>query len=81
MRISYHCRIAPWLKQTQYRFDSHLHAAADQIGLFVNLPAVSEAPTLQRILDGIEGLRNDIARLYTKMAHLDTKIAVEQAHS
>ena len=39
---------------------SHLRAAADQIGLFVNLPAVSEAPILQRILDGIEGLRNDI---------------------
>ncbi len=59
------------------RIAHYLHEAADQIGLFINLPAVSEASTLQRILDGIEGLRTDIARLDTKMANLDSKIAVE----
>lgn len=59
------------------QISSHLHAAADQIGLFVNLPAVSETPVLQRILEGIEGLRTDIARLDTKMADLDSKFAME----
>ncbi len=56
------------------RVAHYLHAAADQKGLFINLSAV---PTLQRILDGIEGLRTDITRLDTKMANLDSKIAVE----
>jgi hypothetical protein len=60
------------------RVAHYSHTAADQKGLFINLPAVSEASTLlQRILDGIEGLRTDIARLDTKMANLDSKIAVE----
>ncbi len=59
------------------RVAHYLHATADQKELFINLPAVSEASTLQRILDGIEGLRTDIARLDTKMANLDSKIAVE----
>ncbi len=38
------------------RVAHYLHATADQKELFINLPAVSEASTLQRILDGIEGL-------------------------
>lgn len=46
----------------------HLHAAADQIGLSINLLAVFETSTLQRILNEIENLRNDIARLDTKIA-------------
>jgi len=59
------------------RVAHYSHTAADQKGLFINMPAVFEAPTLQRILDGIEGLRTDIARLDTKMTNLDSKIAVE----
>ncbi len=47
---------------------NHLHAAADQIGLFTTLSADSKASILQRILDDIDRFRSDITRLESKLA-------------